>query len=131
MVEFINRNLEKTEPEYFYKVREHVTTFEKDEGKNKPFSTEKDFKGSDLKKCKTEAEQYYFERLEGLENGKYFLPYAAPENFEFGKNAAFSITLALVEYYSSNDYYEHILIGEDEETTAESEEIEAAILSEL
>ena len=129
MIEFVNRNLEKTEPDYFYLVREFVTTFEKDEGKNEPFSHEQKFEGKDLLKCKTEAEKYYWERRDGLEQGKYFLEFAAPQNFEFGKNAAFSITLSLVEYYTDDNFYEHPLIGEDEETTAESIEIETAVLT--
>lgn len=128
MTEFINRNLEKTEPDYFYRVSEFVTTFGKDEGKNEPFSHEQDFKGNDLLKCKTDAEKYYWERLEGLENGKYFLPFAAPKDFVFGETSAFSITLSLIEYYNDDNFIEHPLIGEDEETTAESKEIETAIL---
>jgi hypothetical protein len=129
MIELVNRNLEKTEPEYFYRVSEFVTTYGMDEGKNEPFSHFEDFKGNDLHECKAKAEKYYRERLEGLEQGKYFLPFAAPKNFVFGKNAAFSITLALVEYYTDNNFFEHPLIGEDDETTAESREIEAAVLS--
>ncbi len=130
MIEFVNRNLEKTEPDYFYLVREYVTTFKMDEGKNEPFSNEQKFEGKDLLKCKTEAEKYYWERLNGLEQGKYFLEFAAPQNFEFGKNAAFSITISLVEYYTDDNLFEHPLIGEDDETTAESREIETAVLTE-
>ncbi|MFN8268563.1 MAG: hypothetical protein U0T31_11205 [Chitinophagales bacterium] len=129
MIEFVNRNLEKTEPDYFYRVSEFVTTFGMDEGKNEPFSHFEDFKGNDLHDCKAKAEKHYWERLEGLEQGKYFLPFEAPETFEFGKNAAFSITLSLVEYYTDDEYFEHPLIGEDDQTTAESKEIEAAVLN--
>jgi hypothetical protein len=129
MIEFVNRNLEKTEPDYFYRVSEFVTTFGMDEGKNESFSHFEDFKGNDLHECKAKAEKYYLERLEGLEQSKYFLPFAAPEQFEFGKNAAFSITLALVEYYNDDEYFEHVTIGEDYETTTESRAIEAAILN--
>lgn len=130
MREFVNRNLEKTEPEYFYRVSEFVTTFEMDEGKNKPFNHEEDFKGNDLLNCKAEAENYYWKRLNGLEQSKYFLPFAAPHNFEFGKSAAFSITLSLVEFYTDDNYFEHPLNGEDDETIAESKEIERAVLTE-
>ena len=129
MIEFVNRNLEKTEPEYFYRVSEFVTTFGMDEGKNEPFSHFEDFKGNDLHECKAKAEKYYWERLEGLEQGKYFLPFEAPEQFEFGKNAAFSITVALVEFYYKDEYYEHVTIGEDDDTTTESRIIEAVVLS--
>ena len=129
MIEFVNRNLEKTEPDYFYRVSEFVTTFGMDEGKKKPLSHFEDFKGNDLHDCKAKAEKHYWERLEGLEQGKYRLPFAAPGTFEFGKNAAFSITLSLVEYYTDDEYFEHPLIGEDYQTTAESKEIEAAVLN--
>ena len=128
MIELVNRNLEKTEPDYFYRVWEFVTTFGEDEGKNEPFSHEQDFKGKDLLKCKAEAEKYYWERLEGLEQGKYFLAFEAPQNFEFGENAAFSITLSLIEFYTDDNCYTHQLIGEDDETTAESREIETEVL---
>lgn len=129
MIEFVNRNLEKTEPDYFYRVSEFVTTFGMDESKKKPYSHFEDFKGNDLHDCKAKAEKHYWERLEGLEQGKYRLPFEAPETFEFGKNAAFSITLSLVEYYTDDEYFEHPLIGEDYQTTAESKEIEAAVLN--
>lgn len=130
MIEFINKSLQKTEPDYFYLVREHVTTFKMDKGKNESFSHEQKFEDKNLMKCKTDSEKYYWERLEGLERGKYFLEFAKPQNFEFGKNAAFSITLYLVEYYSNDNFIEHPLIGEDFETTNESKEIETAVLAE-
>jgi|SRR5690554_3397383 len=129
MIELVNRNLEKTEPDYFYRVCEFVTTFGADEGKNEPFSHIEDFKGNDLHECKAKAEKYYWERLEGLGGGKYFLPFAAPENFVLGKNAAFSITLSLVEYYNDSEYSEYPLIGEDDDTAADSREIEKYVLS--
>jgi hypothetical protein len=128
MIEFVNRNLEKTEPDYFYRVSQFVTTFGKDEGKTEPYTDEDDFKGNDLLKCKAEAEKCYWEKLEVLEQGKYFLPFAAPQNFEFGENAAFSITLSLIEFYTDDNYYTHQLIGEDDETIAESREIEFEVL---
>jgi len=122
--------LDKTEPIYFYVVTEYVTTFQMDDGKNEPYSHVTKFEGNNLMDCKYQAEQYYYERLNGLEKGKYFLPYATPQDFELGKNAAFSITLSFVEYYTDNEYFEHTLIGEDEETTSESKEIETAVLTE-
>lgn len=129
-IEFVNRNLEKTEPDYFYRVSELVTTFKADPGKNEAFDHTEEFKGNDLLKCKTEAEKYYWERFEGLEDGRYFLPFAAPKDFEIGKNSAFSITLSLVEYYNEDYQYEHILIGEDEKTVSEGNEIEMLVLKE-
>jgi hypothetical protein len=128
MIEFVNRNLEKTEPDYFYLVKEYVTTFGKDEGKNEPFSHERIFDGKDLIKCKTAAEKYYYEKLAGLEQTKYFLEFESPSNFVSGKNAAFNITLYLIEYYTKEYFLEHALIGEDDQTMAESREIEILVL---
>ena len=130
MIELVNRNLVTKEPSYHYWVAEMVTTFGMDEGKNEPICHEKIFEGVDLLKCKADAEKYYWERLEGLEKTKYFLEFAAPRDFEFGKNAAFSITLAFVEYHNEEEMYISILIGSDAKEEAESVEFETAILKE-
>lgn len=126
-MEFVNRNLENLEPQYFYKVLEFVTSFEKDKGKNKPFSHYENFKGKNLKECRKLATKHYFERLNGLNNGKFFLPFETPKKFVLGKNSAFSIVLFLVEYYSKDNYFEHPILGEDAETTAEGKEIESTL----
>ncbi len=130
MIEFVNKNLSKTEPEYFYRVNEFMTTFGKDPGNNNPISHAQDFKGNDLLKCKDEAEAYYFKRLDGLNNGTYFLDFAPQKEFVFGENAAFSINLYLVEYYNESEQYEHVLLGEDDETNNEGRQIEAMVLKE-
>ena len=126
--EFENNNLRKKDPVYFYRVSEFITSFEADEEKNQPIDHHEDFKGDDFLKCKQEAEEYYMNRLEGLENGKYFLPFAAPGNFQFGKNSAFSIILSIIEYYSEDDQYEHPILGEEDEITEEGKELEESIL---
>jgi hypothetical protein len=133
MAEFINRNLENREPEYFYAVVELVTTFGLDKGKNEPFSHRTEFKGNDLLKCKSDAEKFYFERLEGFENGQYFLPYAAPKDFVFSENAASSILLVFETYYGDGHHlnYSGILLGEDEEVCKEERENEQMILAGL
>ncbi len=130
MIEFVNKNLVTKEPRYYYLVEEFVTTFGMDEGKNKPIRHEKIFEGVDLLKCKADAKKYYWERLEGLEKTKYFLEFAAPRDFEFGKNAAFSITLSFVEYHNEEEMYIYTLIGGDANEEAESVEFETAILKE-
>jgi hypothetical protein len=114
------------EPVYFYRVSEYVTTFEKE----KSYSNIKDFKTGTLKECKVEAEKYYNERMQGFRSGKakFFLPFESPTNFKKGENAAFSLTLAIVEYYHDNDYTEYVLLGEDEQTCADSREVEAFAL---
>ncbi len=129
MIELINRNLGITNPQYFYRVTEYVTTFGKDKDRNQPFTHHQDFKGSDLLKCRKEAANFYHQRLNGLKSSSYFLPFAAPENFKIGINSAFSIMLYLVEFYSDDNYFEHCLIGEDEQTISQSIEIEKELLS--
>ena len=129
MIELVNRNLEKTEPDYFYRVEEWVFTFEQDPGKNKPISHTQDFKQGDLLKCKVDAEKYYKEREEGmLKAGKYFLPFAGPKDFKMGENAGFSLVLSLVEYYNEDLLIEHPLLGEDEDEMAQSRETEKMVL---
>ncbi|MEJ7736368.1 MAG: hypothetical protein WKF97_02985 [Chitinophagaceae bacterium] len=115
-------------PEFFYRVVEYVTTFEKDPAKNKPFEHTTDFREPDLLKLKLEATQFYNEREQGLNDARYFLPYAAKKDLALGQDAAFSITLCLVEYYNDDYYFEHPLMGDDEEDEAESREIEDAAL---
>ena len=114
------------EPTYFYRVYESVTTFE--EGKF--YSNVTDFRTGSLKQCKAEAERFYSERMEGFERGnaKFFYPFASPSNFKQGENSAYSLVLSIVEYYYDNEYYEYPLVGEDEQTCAESREIEARVL---
>lgn len=130
MIEFRDKNA-KNEPDYFYEVSFTVTTGEGDEGKS--FSHVEKFEGRDLKKCRKAAEAYYYEKMTGFENGtaKFFLPYAAPEEFELGKNATHSIELSLIEYYNEDKFYEYPLLGQDEETTIYSHETEEAVFKHL
>jgi len=114
------------EPTYFYRVYESVNTFE--EGRS--YSNVSDFRTGSLKQCKAEAERFYFERLKGFESGKakYFYPFASPSNFKQGENSAYSLVLSIVEFYYENEYFEYPLLGEDEQTCAESREVEANVL---
>lgn len=131
MIEFVNKNLVTKEPSYYYLVEEMVTTFGMDEGKNEPIHHEQKFEGVDLLKCKADAEKYYWERLEGLEKSKYFLEFAAPRDFEFGKNAAYSIYLSFVEYHNEEENYLYRIFGcSDATEEAESIEFETFILRE-
>ena len=111
MIEFVNRNLERDECTYFYRVSEFATTFKQDEGENDSFCTHKDFKGRDLIKQKKESEKYYYERLFGLEDKQYFLDFAPPEEFEFGENAAFSVNHILVQCLNSKEENEFVLLA--------------------
>jgi hypothetical protein len=118
----------KGEPTYFYRVHEFVTTFEK----GRSFSNDTDFRTGSLKECKAEAESFFQKRLDGFESGKapFYRPFASPANFKHGENAAYSITLSIVEYYDEDEYYEYVLLGDDEDICAESREIEAYALKE-
>lgn len=118
--------IHKGGPTHFYRVYESVSTFEK----GKFYSNEKDFRTGSLKERKAEAESYYQERLEGFKSGKvkFFYPFESPGNFKLGENAAYSLVLSLVEYYDEKEYYEYPLLGEDEETCADSREVEALVL---
>ena len=122
MIDFSNIYSELTDPDYYYIVTEYVTTFGKDKGKTEPYNHVEEFKGSDLKECRELAKKYYWERFLGFQSKKYFLPFESPEDFIEGENAAFSITLSLVEYYNDSNYYEHIILGEDD--TQEAREFE-------
>jgi hypothetical protein len=105
--------------EFYFVVREFMTTFEKDPGKNKSFLHYEEFRGLNLKQSLDDATRYYWERLDGAQSGSYFLKFASPEDFEMGKNAAFGIRLMFVvvettltgEYEDSFD----LLGGEDSE----------------
>ena len=89
-----------------------------------------DFRTGSLKQCKAESEKFYYERMKGFESGdaKFFYPFESPSNFKQGKNSAYSLVLSIVEYYFDNEYYEYPLLGEDEQTCADSREIEASVL---
>ena len=124
---------------YYYRVEEFVTTFEADPGKNESFSHTEEFKGPDFRECRRKAYAWYNERLKGLDNkGSYHnLPFAAFKDFTTGKNAAYSVTLALVECGRSSafgvteDYEEEYFLagwGEEEEQ-AEARELEIRLLS--
>ncbi len=132
MTELFNTNLHPNkEPEYFYLVSEFVTTFGKDAGKQEPFSNDEIFKAKDLKTARIKANSYFDERMEKVDKGEvsYFLPFDSPDEFEFGKNASYSITIYLVEHYSDNEEYLHPVRGEDEESMAEGLETEQSLFN--
>lgn len=55
----------------YYRVVEIV---ERKSTKGKPFIIQRDFKGNDMEKCQWAAEDYYLERLNGSNMGKYLSP---------------------------------------------------------
>lgn len=106
-----------------------VTTFGKDPNKTEPFSYSIDFDNPQLDKAREEGIKWYQETIQGLEReGKYFLPFASPDEFELGKHAAYSVSLSLVETYGQEEY-EYDLLGTDEDTMNETIEMEFSLLN--
>ncbi len=100
-MEFINKNLVNVNPELFYQVSEHVTTFKIDQS----FDHVTEFRNRNLLKAKSEAEKFYHERKSGFEGGAatFFLPFAAAKEFKMGENAAYSISMSLVVWYGEGN----------------------------
>lgn len=111
------------EPAYIYRVFEYVSTFEQDRDKSKPFSAEVIFRDKDLLTARSKARQYFYDRFEGFMNGnvKFHLPFESYQNFKFGKNAAYSIYLILVD--TSNEI-EYIILGDHDDVMQEGREVE-------
>lgn len=130
MEEYISFSVPGYKPEYFYRVSEFVTTFGADPGEHQPFSHHEDFKGVDLMVCRNTAYEYYQQRYKGLDNSRYHLPFASPQEFQLGKHAAVSIILSLVEVNSDGEEIEWPLAGEEEKEMHESRELELAVLME-
>ena len=130
MEDYISFTVPGYEPEYFYRVYEFVTTFGADEGKHEPFSHEEHFQGYDLLACRNAAYEYYQQRSNGLDNSSYHLPFASPQEFQFGKHAAVSIILSFVEIDSDGEEIEWPLAGDEEKAMNESRQLEVAVLLE-
>jgi hypothetical protein len=119
----------KLYPEYFktrhiYRGYVFVTTFGKDPKQSEPFSYTIDFDNPSLCEAKKEGIKWYQETMTGIEReGKYFLPYATPDEFVLGKHAAFTVTLSLVEI-CGNQEDEYTLLGTDLQTMQNTIEIE-------
>jgi len=124
--------------QYFYRVESSITTFvtQSKEGDDCTI----DFKGPNLKQCKEEAHKCYVQKsLEFANNPGYMMgtmPYAGFDNFIVGTNAAYSLTLALVERgiyeaFGLNEPYEceYFLAGEDDECLEENLQIEKDVLN--
>lgn len=130
MEEYISFSVPGYKPEYFYRVSLFMTTFGADPGKHQPFSHQEDFKGDDLIACRSAAYEYYQQGYNGLDNSRYHLPFASPQEFQLGNHAAVSIILSLVEVNSDGEEIEWPLEGEGEKEMHESRELELAVLQE-
>ncbi len=64
-----------------------------------------------------------------MRNPKYFLPFASPENFIKGKNAAHSLNLEIVESASQDDCPLECILGSDMEK--EGQEIQREVFTTL
>ena len=130
-------------PRYFYKVEEFVTTFGADPGNTEGISNTKEFRPEDydnsLMKTRIAADMYYNERETGMEETSFFMPFAGPQEFNMGENAAYSLTLYLVEHTPSyhtktfgwvnDEVIEYPVRGEDFEEMEAGLEIESELLN--
>lgn len=128
-MELYNRNLDCAVTTYKYRGWVSVTTFGEDPGHHDPYYHTEDFEDSDMLKARTKAYNWYIETLAGLEReGKYFLPFASPEDFVSGKNAAYSVVVSLV-ICSGSEEDEYDLFGADDQTFEDTLEMEQMILN--
>lgn len=132
MIEFVNRNLSpRIEPEYFYRVAILLTTFEKDINKTEPFFHFEDFKGTDLLALREQAILYSQNTINNIENeGKFFLPLANYEDFEFGKNAAYSVFTYFVVSEEGEEEDEYCILGDSDDEINDGLEIEEMVYKE-
>ncbi len=112
--------------QYYFLVREFITTFKCDENQTEPIEYFKEFKKEDFNYSYIDAYnaavEYFNQRLEGMGSATYFLPFAGPKEFVRGKNAAFSLDL-LICVVEPNESYELDLSGSDERETEEALEL--------
>lgn len=117
-------------PTYFYRVDEFVTTSGRPERKEESFSHSLDFHFDSVSESKTQAYDYYYDRLQFLaKESDYFLPFTPSTNASPGLIAAYSLTLYFVECYDEDEYYLHGLEGVDEEEKRQAVEIEAEVFA--
>jgi len=124
--------------QWFYRVESSITTFVTQSKEGDDYI--RDFKGPNLRQCKEEAHKCYVQKsLEFANNPGYMMgtmPFASADNFIEGTNAAYSLTLALVEsgiyeaFGLNEPYeYEYFLAGEEEECLEENLQIEKDVLN--
>ncbi len=130
-MEIYNRNLNCSVTTYKYRGYLSVTTFGADPGKNEPFYHSEDFECTNLLVAREKAINWFKQTIAGLKReGKYFLPFASPEDFIMGKNAAFSVVVSLVICQGVNED-EFDLLGTDDGTMEDTLELEDMILKQL
>jgi hypothetical protein len=114
---------------YHYRVWVYVSTLNADKFKTDAISDTEDFSNPDLKIARGFAVDRYWQIYERMHQSKgFFLPFAAADNFETGKNALFSIGLFLVETTEDGEFEYNLLGYGDERDTNEAIELEAHLL---
>ncbi len=116
---------------YSYSGWVFVTTYGEDPGNHEPFSHTEYFDCPNLLEARKAAINWYYDTLNGLiKEGSYFLPFTGPKDFEFGKNAAFSIGVFMVHSWG-DQIDEFCLLGYDEDAIEETIEMEKIIFKQL
>jgi hypothetical protein len=114
---------------YHYRVWVYVSTLNADKFKTDAISDTDDFTNPDLKIARDAAVNRYWQIYETMHQSKgFFLPFAAADNFETGKNALFSIGLFLIETTEDGEFEYNLLGYGDKRDTNEAIELEAHLL---
>jgi hypothetical protein len=114
---------------HHYRVWVYVSTLNADEFKTDAISDTEDYTNPDLKIARDEAIDRYWHIYDNMHQSKaFFLPFAAADNFETGKNALFSIGLFFVETTEDGESEYNLLGYGDERDTAEAIELETHLL---
>lgn len=112
---------------FYYEIEVFVST----NGLHEPYTHIEQITDIDLYLARKKAINKYIEIEKGLiASGKFYLPYASPAEFVYGKNANYSMILSLVhEYGDRTEKYE--LVGADDVSHNEAKEFESYIFQEL
>ena len=122
---------EACEPTYFYRVYENICPLDGEDYLSEAVEQEVDFKAHNLLAQRAEAIDWYTERLKTISPIKNCLPTVSHLNFRIGEKSRYIITLSIVEFYNDEEYYEHIILGEEDHINIRGLCIENTILSEF
>lgn len=123
-MELYNRNLDCAVTTYKYRGCVSVTTFGEDPGHHDPYYHTEDFEDPNPLIARSKALSWYKHTIAGLEReGRYFLPFASPDEFVLGKNAAYTVMVSFV-ICNGSDEDEYDLLGTDERTMNDTLELE-------
>lgn len=120
-------------PEYFYRVIQSVIAFDNENKIVNHYEHVQDFKSSILRNARNEAFTYVAERHVDFPES-FIYPFFSPEEYRKNPNkehAKYSYSIALVEWYSEENYEEYVVIGEDEDTNQQGLDFEAEIFKSL